>query len=404
VGKFNNVLNKFNIKNQDKINLTPKIIKPTEKKSITTKFKGIIRNIIKVPIYTIKTVKDITYIANDSINDLISIKSSSSSSSSIDIISQTKENILNNIDQTKETIENVSEAIIELPQNVINDVSINVNNTIVTISNTVNTINNLPNNVIKTSKQIKLTVKKIIKLPGKALKSIKNIINNIYDITDKINGIDTNSEIKGKGKLIYSLVENNDDNKSINTIVDEIKESLYTTADTITGTINIVQDTIPKIINTIEDIPEIPNKVVTTYKTTEENFNNKVTEIQVNFDNTKENIIKFSNILYKIISLQAAKETIVTINTKYNNVIDTIDQTKATVNNAKEFIVNINKPKPIQSKEISKIEKITKTITNVGSTVNNLGETVKVTGAVAVAFGSIGVTIFQGYYNYYIYI
>ena len=354
-----------------------------------TKVKGIFNNIITLPLVAVKGIKDITYITIDTASTIASSYDSKSSSTlPIDIIEQTKDSIINNIEITKENIGNVGDAIIEFPSNIANDVTKSIDEVSSSIVSVSSTIASIPNNIVTTTRNVKRTVKSILKVPGIVLNSAKGAIDSIYDIADKINGIDAIPQTKAS--VVYGINnKNNNNEKSPSEIIDEIKEAVYMTADTVTGTINAVQDNIPKIINTIEEIPTIPTKVVSTYKQTEKDINDKVIEIQNGFENAKENSIKIGKVFYKIITLEAAKETAARINNNYQTLVTSIDKTRSVIVGTKDVIVNFNKPKPPAPKKGAVIEKISNTI-------SVIGETVKVTSGVTIAFGKIGFTIFEG--------
>jgi len=346
---------------------------------IGTRVKGILNNIISLPLVAVKSVKDITYITIDTASTIYDSNNS--------ILSKTPDSIINNIEITKENIGNVGDAIIEFPSSIANDVTKSIGEVSSNIASVSSSIVSIPSNIVTTTRNVKKTVKSILKAPGIVLNSAKGVIDSIYDIADKINGIDSIPQTKGS--LVYSI-NNKNNEKSTSDIIDEIKEAIFMTADTVSGTFNAVQDNIPKIINTIEEIPTIPTKVVSKYKQTEKGVNDKVVEIQNDFNNAKEKSIKIGNIFYKIITLEAAKETASRINNNYQKLITSVDKTRSAIVGTKDFIVNVNKPEPSTPKPESSITK------KINNTLSIIGETVKVTGGVSLAFGKIGFTIFKG--------
>jgi hypothetical protein len=343
--------------------------------------KGVLNNIIALPLVAVKSVKDITYITIDTASTIYD------SNNNNNILSKTPDIVTNKIEITKENIGNVGDAIVEFPSSIANDVTKSIDKVSSNIVSVSSKITSIPNNIVTTTTNVKRTVKSIFKAPGIVLNSAKGIIDSIYDIVDKINDIDTIPQTKGS--LVYSI-NNKNNEKSTSDIIDEIKEAFFMTADTVTGTVNAVQDNVPKIINTIVEIPTIPTKVVSKYKQTEKGINDKVIEIQNDFNNAKENSIKIGNVFYKIITLEAAKETASRINNNYQKIVTSIDKTGSVIVGTKDFIVNVNKAKPPTPKKESTITK------KINNSLSDVGETVKLFGGVSLAFGKIGFTIIKG--------
>ena len=344
--------------------------------------KGIVNNIIALPLVAVKSVKDITYITIDTASTIYD-----SNNNNNKLLSKT-DSVTNNIEITN--IGNVGDAIVEFPSSIANDVTKSIDKVSSNIVSVSSKITSIPNNIVTTTTNVKKTVKSILKAPGIALNSAKGVIDSVYDIADKINGIDTIPQ--KKGSLVYSI-DNKNNEKSTSDIIDEIKEAFFMTADTVTGTINAVQEIgelVPKIINTIEEIPAIPTKVVSKYKQTEKGINDKVIKIQNDFNNAKENSIKIGNLFYKIITLEAAKETASRINNNYQKIVTSIDKTGSVIAGTKDFVVNANKAKPPTPKKESTITK------KISNTLSDIGETVKLFGGVSLAFAKIGYTIFKG--------
>lgn len=356
----------------------PTIVPLKEKKNIGTKVKGVLNNIIELPLVAVKSVKDITYITIDTASTIYD-------SNNNNILSKTPDSVISNIEITN--IGNVGDAIVEFPSSIANDVTKSIDKVSSNIVSVSSKITSIPNNIVKTTTNVQRTVKSILKAPGIVLNTVKGVIDSIYDITDKINGID--SVPQTKGSLVYSINSKNNE-KVPSDIIDEIKEAFFMTADTVTGTVNAVQDNVPKIINTIVEIPTIPTKVVTKYKQTEKGINDKVIEIQNDFNNAKENSIKIGNVFYKIITLEAAKETATRINNNYEKLVTSIDKTGSVIVGTKDFIVNVNKAETTSPKKESTVSK------KINNTLSDVGETVKLVGGVSLAFGKIGFTIFKG--------
>ena len=357
----------------------PTIVPLKEKKNIGTKVKGVLNNIIALPLVAVKSVKDITYITIDTASTIYD------SNNNNNILSKTPDSVINNIEITN--IGNVGDAIVEFPSSIANDVTKSIDKVSSNIVSVSSKITSIPNNIVKTTTNVRSTVKSILKAPGIVLNSVKGVIDSIYDITDKINGIDAVPQTKGS--LVYSINSKNNE-KVPSDIIDEIKEAFFMTADTVTGTVNAVQDNVPKIINTIVEIPTIPTKVVSKYKQTEKGINDKVIEIQNDFNNAKENSIKIGNVFYKVITLEAAKETATRINNNYEKLVTSIDKTGSVIVGTKDFIVNVNKAETTSPKKESSVSK------KINNTLSDVGETVKLVGGVSLAFGKIGFTIFKG--------
>ena len=185
--------------------------------------------------------------------------------------------------------------------------------------------------MIKSKQQIELKNKYKKFLPQtyitKLLLNIRSLIDRYYEYQDlqeqkKSSNININTNNK-QPKLIQSLSYSTDATKSkkggILDKYEEIKESYYSSTDTLSNLLTAItktkDSTIQTLSNTANTIANLPQRTTQTVEVTKSNIQDTITQTQQNIQTLNENLAITGQIIYKIITLESAKETYTRIQT-----------------------------------------------------------------------------------------
>ena len=165
------------------------------------------------------------------------------------------------------------------------------------------------------------------------LLNIRSLIDRYYeyqDIQEQKSSSNTNINTNNKQpKLIQSLSYSTDTTKSKKggSILDkyeEIKESYYSSTDTLsnilTTLIKTKDSTIQTISNTANTITNLPQRTTQTIEATKSNIQDSITQSKQYIQTLNENLQTTGQIIYKIITLEAAEETYTRIQTNMQSI------------------------------------------------------------------------------------
>ena len=184
-------------------------------------------------------------------------------------------------------------------------------------SNVTATVTETQSNIIQSTDDVKRKVKALSPVPfiNNAFKFTKSIIDTAYELKDgKIDGSRTlaKSSVPEKVKVVKAKPE-----KSAEESYEEAKESFYSTVDSI-------NDFGRGVVATVERVQQIPDDITKTRESvvlTAEIFQKDIAEKQ-------QQAQEIGKVVWKVVTLEAAKETFERTEKQYQNTVKYVSDTK----------------------------------------------------------------------------
>jgi hypothetical protein len=191
-------------------------------------------------------------------------------------------------------------------------------------SNVTATVTETQTNIKVQAEDIKNSIKALSPLPfiNRALAVTKNVIDTAYELKDgKINGGDAFTKLLPAEKV--KVVKPKTDRKP-EEVYEEIKESFYATLDNINGFGRGVVETADKVVATAERVQKLPEDITKT----RESLTLTAEILQKDFAEKQQQADDIGKVIWKVVTLEAAKETFERTEKKYQDTVKYVTDTK----------------------------------------------------------------------------
>ena len=240
-----------------------------------------------------------------------------------DKIQATPAEISRNVDQVTKNVKDVTDAVVYFPANVS-----------ATVAQT-------QSNIIETAEDIKKKVNALSPMPfiNNAIAVSKNVIDTANDLKEgKITGGVALSKLSKSDKAAAAPKK---PARNQEEVYEEVKESFYSTLDLITGFGRGVVETAEKVQKLPDDISKTRDSAVATAAIIQKDIAEKQQQAQ-----------EVGKVVWKVVSLEAAKETFERTEKKYQNTVKYISDTKTKLQTDPVSLITgkvkeEKKPKPV---------------------------------------------------------
>jgi hypothetical protein len=223
-----------------------------------------------------------------------------------DKILSTPDEISKSVEQVARNVKEVTDAVIYFPSNV------------------TATVTETQTNIKVQAEDIKNSIKALSPLPfiNRALAVTKNVIDTAYELKDgKINGVDAFTKLLPAEKV--KVVKPKTDKKP-EEVYEEIKESFYITLDNINGFGRGVVETADKVVATAERVQKLPEDI----SKSKESLTLTAEILQKDFAEKQQQADDIGKVIWKVVTLEAAKETFERTEKKYQDTVKYVTDTK----------------------------------------------------------------------------
>ena len=223
-----------------------------------------------------------------------------------DKILSTPDEISKSVEQVARNVKEVTDAVVYFPSNV------------------TATVTETQTNIKAQAEDIKNTIKALSPMPfiNRALAVTKNVIDTAYELKDgKINGGDAFTKLlpTEKVKIVKPKPARNQAE-----VYEEIKENFYTALDSINGFGRGVVETADKVVATAERVQQLPDDI----SKTRESLTLTAEILQKDFAEKQQQADDIGKVIWKVVTLEAAKETFERTEKQYQDTVKYVTDTK----------------------------------------------------------------------------
>lgn len=223
-----------------------------------------------------------------------------------DKILSTPDEISKSVDQVARNVKEVTDAVVYFPSNV------------------TATVSETQTNIKVQTEEIKNTIKALSPMPyiNKVLSVTKNVIDTAYELKDgKINGGDAFTKLLPSEKI---KVVKPKPARSQSEVYEEVKESFYSTLDSINGFGRSVVETADKVVATAERVQQLPDDI----SKTRDSLTLTAEILQKDFAEKQQQADDIGKVIWKVVTLEAAKETFERTEKQYQSTVKYVTDTK----------------------------------------------------------------------------